>query len=266
MDILKRNIAPITAEAWKEIDAQASAMLRALLAGRRVADVSGPKGWTCDSVSDGTLSLAEETPVEGVNYGVRDVTPLVEIRAPFTLSMWELDDISRGSKITDFTALQDAARQAALFEDTAVFMGLEEAGILGIELEAGNEPIELAFGGDALVEAFYAATQRLAARGVGGPYALVCSKEVMAKIKTCAAVYPLEKRLERIVEKIIVSPQYETNFVTSLRGGDSELTVGQDFSVGYQSHTNTEVNFYITETFTFRVFAPEAFVPLKLVG
>lgn len=263
MDILKRNIAPVTAEAWKEIDEQAAGILRALLAGRKVADVSGPKGWTCDSVSEGTLTLAEETPVEGVNYGVRDVMPLVEIRVPFTLSMWELDDISRGSKLTDFTPVQEAARQAALFEDTAVFQGLEEAGILGIELEADNEPIELPLEEEALVSAVYGATQRLAARGVGGPYALVCSKEVMAKIKTCAAAYPLEKRLGRIVEKIIASPQYATNFVTSIRGGDSEITVGQDFSVGYQSHTNTEVSFYLTETFTFRVFTPEAFVQLK---
>ena len=46
---------------------------------------------------------------------------------------------------------------------------------------------------------------------------------------------------------------------------DSELIIGQDFSVGYQSHTNTEVNFFITESFTFRTLAPEAIVPFKLV-
>ena len=49
-----------------------------------------------------------------------------------------------------------------------------------------------------------------------------------------------------------------------MRGGDSELVVGQDFSIGYQSHSATEVNFYITETFTFRVITPEAFVELKI--
>ena len=53
--------------------------------------------------------------------------------------------------------------------------------------------------------------------------------------------------------------------LVSLRGGDSELIIGQDFSVGYQSHTNTEVNFFITESFTFRTLAPEAIVPVKLV-
>ncbi len=112
----------------------------------------------------------------------------------------------------------------------------------------------------------YEATQHLAERGVGGPYALVCSKEIIAKIKTSPSAYPLEKRIAGIVERTIVSPQYETNFVASIRGGDCEITVGQDFSVGYQSHTNTEVNFYITETFTFRIFEPNAFVPLRFAG
>lgn len=125
MDILKRSLAPIAAEAWTEIDKQAADVLRGVLTGRKVADVSDPKGWLCDSVSEGTLTLAEESPVEGVNYGVRDVLPLVEIRVPFTLPMWDLDDISRGCKTTDYTPLQEAARQAALFEDTDVFKGLE---------------------------------------------------------------------------------------------------------------------------------------------
>ncbi len=264
MDILKRSLAPISSEAWAKIDSQATDVLRGVLTGRRVADVSDPKGWQCDSISEGTLTLAEESPVEGVNYGIRDVLPLVEIRVPFAMPMWDLDDISRGCKTTDFTPLQDAARQAALFEDTAVFKGLEEAGILGIEIETDNEPIEAALDDGALINAVYNATQTLASRNVGGPYVFVCSKQVWEKIATSNSAYPLRKSLEKIVDKIVLSKQYTTNFVTSMRGGDSELVVGQDFSIGYQSHSATEVNFYITETFTFRVITPEAFVELKI--
>jgi uncharacterized linocin/CFP29 family protein len=47
-----------------------------------------------------------------------------------------------------------------------------------------------------------------------------------------------------------------------MRGGDFELTVGQDFSVGYLSHTPSSVRLYLQESFTFRVLAPEAAVPL----
>ena len=112
MDFLKRSLAPVTEQAWIEIDQHAKEVLTGILAGRRVVDVSSPKGWTCDAVGEGTLTLADESPVEGVNYGARDVLPLVEMRVPFTLPMWELDDIPRGRKTIDFSSLDAAARQA----------------------------------------------------------------------------------------------------------------------------------------------------------
>jgi uncharacterized linocin/CFP29 family protein len=266
MDILKRELAPIVSEAWEEIDEQAKNALIGALSGRKAVDVKGPMGWKFDAVSDGNLSLAEESPVEGVNYGVREVLPLVEARVPFTLPMWDLDDISRGCKIIDFSPVQEAARKAALFEDTAIYRGLEEAGIMGLELETDNEPIEIALDDDAIIAAIETAVQTLTARSVGGPYSLVCSLPLWTKIQTSAQCYPLKKRVESLIGgKIVLSPQYDTSMLLSARGGDSELIIGQDFSVGYQSHTSTEVNFFITETFTFRVLTPEAIVPFKLV-
>ena len=266
MDILKRSLAPIVPAAWEEIDSQAAGVLKATLAGRKVVDVKGPMGWNYDAASEGTLSLVEESPVEGVNYGIREVLPLVEIRVPFTMPMWDLDDISRGCKIVDFAPVQEAARKAALFEDTAVFQGLEDAGILGLELEADNEAIEMKLDDESIITAIAQAAQTLSARNVTGPYALVCSLPLWTKIQTSSKVYPLKKRLETIIgDKIVLSSQYETSMLVSLRGGDSELIIGQDFSVVYQSHTNTEVNFFITESFTFRTLAPEAIVPFKLV-
>ena len=268
MDILKRSLAPIVPAAWEEIDSQAAGVLKATLAGRKVVDVKGPMGWNYDAASEGTLSLVEESPVEGVNYGIREVLPLVEIRVPFTMPMWDLDDISRGCKIVDFAPVQEAARKAALFEDTAVFQGLEEAGILGLELEADNEPVEIKLDDESILEAVVEAMLTLANRSMEGPYALVCSLPLWTKIKTSAKGYPLLKRVKDALGddcRIVLSPQYETSMLVSMKEGNSELIIGQDFSIGYQSHTNTEVNFYITETFTFRVISPESIVPFKIV-
>jgi uncharacterized linocin/CFP29 family protein len=50
--------------------------------------------------------------------------------------------------------------------------------------------------------------------------------------------------------------------VLSQRGGDFELIVGQDFSIGYLEHSATMVRLYLQETFTFRVLSPEAAIPL----
>jgi uncharacterized linocin/CFP29 family protein len=47
------------------------------------------------------------------------------------------------------------------------------------------------------------------------------------------------------------------------RGGDLELTVGQDFSIGYHHHNSEEIFLFLTESFTFRVIAPEAIVWFK---
>lgn len=265
MDILKRGLAPIVPEAWDEIDAQAKSVLRATLTGRKIVDVDGPKGWGYDAISEGTLSLLDETPVEGVNFGIREVIPLLEIRVPFTLPMWDLDDISRGSKIVDFTPVHEAARKAALFEDTVVFEGIEDAGILGLQLEADNEAIEMKLDDESILTALTKALRVLQNKNVEGPYALVCSEALWTKIQITSCGYPLLKKVEALVgNKIILSSQYDTSMLVSLRGGDSELVIGQDFSIGYQSHTNTEVNFYITETLAFRVNGPEAIVPFVI--
>ena len=46
------------------------------------------------------------------------------------------------------------------------------------------------------------------------------------------------------------------------RGGDFELDLGQDFSIGYLSHTASAVELYLQETFTFRLLTTEAAVAL----
>jgi uncharacterized linocin/CFP29 family protein len=62
---------------------------------------------------------------------------------------------------------------------------------------------------------------------------------------------------------IVWAPAADGAIVMSMRGGDFELTVGQDFSIGYLDHTATAVRLYLQESFTFRVLAPEAAVPLR---
>ena len=51
-----------------------------------------------------------------------------------------------------------------------------------------------------------------------------------------------------------------------MRGGDFELTVGQDFSIGYLEHNTERVRLYIEESFTFLVLTEQAAVPLTAGG
>ena len=54
--------------------------------------------------------------------------------------------------------------------------------------------------------------------------------------------------------------------VFSARGGDFELHLGQDISIGYLSHTETTVRLYLQESFTFLLLTAEAVVVLAHPG
>jgi uncharacterized linocin/CFP29 family protein len=60
-----------------------------------------------------------------------------------------------------------------------------------------------------------------------------------------------------------MAPFVEDAFLVSDRGGDFEMVIGQDISIGYESHTQKEVQLYFTESFTFHVVDPDAVVVFK---
>jgi uncharacterized linocin/CFP29 family protein len=71
------------------------------------------------------------------------------------------------------------------------------------------------------------------------------------------------EHVKRLVnDQIIWAPAIAGAFVVTTRGGDFELSVGQDVSIGYSSHSDTAVQLYLQETFTFRVLTTEASVAL----
>ena len=61
-------------------------------------------------------------------------------------------------------------------------------------------------------------------------------------------------------------PRLDGAVVVSLRGGDFELIVGQDFSIGYLEHSADTVRLYIQESCTFRVLSRDAAVRLSYAG
>jgi uncharacterized linocin/CFP29 family protein len=96
--------------------------------------------------------------------------------------------------------------------------------------------------------------------GVNGPYSvLLGALEYTALAKTRDHRYPVLERVKRIVEgNIIWAPAIEGAFVLTTRGGDFELNIGQDISIGYLSLTDSLVRLYLQETFAFRVLTSEA--------
>jgi uncharacterized linocin/CFP29 family protein len=266
LDLLKRKLAPITPPAFAAVDAEAARVLKLNLAGRRIVDFRGPHGWDLAAVNTGRLTIVPDQPDHEVHVGVRQAQPLVELRVPIRLPIMELDSIARGAPDPDLRPVVAAAERVAHVEDSAIFNGLGAASITGILPASPHPPHKLPPDVTDLPRAILAARETLRQAGIDGPYALVLDASYTAQVLAAAEDgYPLSKRLtEQVLDRPLVrAPAIDGGVLLSVRGGDYELTVGQDLSIGYAAHDRHTVELYLTESFTFRVLEAAAAVRLS---
>jgi uncharacterized linocin/CFP29 family protein len=260
---LHRELAPISDAAWAQIDEEASRTLKRYLAGRRVVDLQGPSGVDLAAVGSGHLqSLA--APGEGIIARQREVKALVELRVAFDLDRQMIEDVERGAKDSDWQPAKDAARRIAFAEDRAIFEGYAAAGIEGIRQGTSNPQMTLPGDVRNYPDAVAQALNQLRLVGVDGPYSVVLSADAYTALAE-ARDYgdPVLQHVRRLIDgDIIWAPAISGAFVLTTRGGDFDLYVGQDFSIGYASHTDTAVRLYLQETFTFLLLTAEASVAL----
>jgi uncharacterized linocin/CFP29 family protein len=264
-DILRRAIAPVTDEAWHEIDEEAARLLKPYLSGRHIVDLSGPHGWEKAAVNLGRVAIENKDAADGVGWGRRPVLPLIEVRVPFRLNQLELDNVTRGSADPDLAPLEDAVRRTAGFEEKVIYAGFKEAGMRGI-MEA-SEHGKPALGKEVrgYPEAVAKGIELMQLAGISGPYALILAPEKYHRLmQSFQTGYPVARVIRDMVQGgVHWSTAVPHALLVSVRGGDFELTVGQDLSIGYASHDRDDVELYITETFAFRVLEPKAAVAYK---
>lgn len=265
MNNLRRELAPISDAAWRLIDEEATRVLKLKLAARKLVDFAGPKGPDVGAVNSGRLDDLKSGPVPGVDAALRRVLPLTELHTSFELSRAELDAVERGSDNPDLDPLIEAATRIAAAEDNAVFHGYAPGGIQGIDQASPHpaQPISTEF--TAYPHSVAEATRLLRNAGIDGPYAIALGPRCYAGLTqaTGPGGFPVLEVVKRIVDGPIVwAPAINGAIVLTTRGGDFELTVGRDLSIGYLSHTDTTVTLYLTESMTFRVLTPQAAVAL----
>ena len=263
MNNLHRELAPISDAAWSQIEEETTRTLKRYLAGRRVVDVPSPGGIALPGVATGHLTSITP-PADGIIASQREVKALVELRVPFELSRQTIDDVERGSDDSDWQPAKEAAKKLAFAEDRAIFNGYREANIEGIREGTSNPIVALPPDVREYPEAVAQALSQLRLVGVNGPYSvLLGAEEYTALAETRDHGYPLLEHVKRIVDGDPVwVPAIEGAFVLTTRGGDFELNIGQDVSIGYISHTDSLVRLYLQETFVFRVLTSEAAVAL----
>src|SRR5262252_2050237 len=263
MNNLHRELAPISDAAWAQIEEETSRTIKRYLAGRRVVDVQGPSGVALSAIGTGHLRNVA-APGDGIIARQREVKALVEFRVPFELDRQMIDDVERGANDSDWQPTKDAARKFAFAEDRAIFEGYDAAGIVGVRQGTSNPKMSLPTDVRQYPEAIAQALSQLRLVGVNGPYSVLLSADAYTELaETSDYGYPVLEHVNRLVEdKIVWAPAIDGAFVVTTRGGDLDLQVGQDVSIGYLSHTDTQVHLYLQETFTFLYLTSESAVAL----
>ena len=263
MNNLHRELAPISDAAWAQIEEEASRTLKVHLAGRRVVDVQGPSGFALAAVGTGHLRDIA-APKEGIIARQREVKALVELRAPFEITRRAIDDVERGASDSDWQPVKDAARRMAFAEDGAIFEGYAAAGIEGIRAGTSNAIVTLPADVRQFPVAIAQALSQLRGVGVNGPYSVLLGADAYTALaETSDHGYPVLEHVHRLVTgEIIWAPAIAGAFVLSTRGGDFQLNIGQDVSIGYSGHNDTVVRLYLLETISFLLLTREAAVAL----
>src|SRR4051812_20369307 len=201
MSHLLREHAPITEAAWRLIDEEARERLVPALAVRKLVDFSGPHGWEHAATSLGRVDPVGDAPHEGVTAARRRILPVVELRAPFSLSRDELRDAERGAQDVDLAALDAAARRIATAENRAVFHGWAAAGITGIAEASSHAPIALGDDCATYPRHVARAVQALLQAGIAGPYGLALGPEAYTRVLETSehGGYPPLQHLRKII-------------------------------------------------------------------
>jgi uncharacterized linocin/CFP29 family protein len=262
---LLRELAPISAEAWAAIEEEASRTLRHFLAARKVVDFSGPHGWTYSAETLGRVDALSAGPLDGVDAAIRRIQPLAELRTRFDLSRREVEAIDRGARDYDLEVVIDAARRAATAEDHAVFHGYDAAGIAGISQSSPHDALLISDDYDEYPRTVARAVATLQAAGISGPFAIALGARCyMGVVETTEhGGYPVLEHIRQILGGPVVwAPAVNGAVVVSMRGGDFQLTCGQDLSIGYLDHDADTVRLYIEESMTFQASSPDAGIAL----
>ncbi len=264
MDLLKQNLAPIPSEGWEEINERAIEVITSQLSARRVLYVDGPHGILKNSVSHGRLNSVIKTEDGEVSAALYDVLPLLESRITFDLSRWELDNVLRGEKDVALDTLEAAAKKLALFEEDAIYNGNKKANIKGLNQVAGKR-IKVGNDPNDILKALSQAVTILNDAYTQKPYDLVVSDQFLDRLNQMYQGGLLRKSVLAIIGGDIVrSRVIDGAFLVPRNHEDLELTIGQDYSVGYEYHDADKVHLFLMNSFTFRCLDEDIIVAFDL--
>jgi len=264
MDIFKQSLAPIAKEAWAEINSRAEAVIKSYLTTRKSLLVQGPMGLETTSISTGRLNLVENSGSKDVKIGLYDVQSLMETRAKFQLSRWELDNVIRGAKDIDLEALENAVKELVLYEENTLYNGNKAAGIKGL-IPTATKTINLDGNPQQILEKVSEAAISLERAFAPKPFNLVVGKDLYTKLNQVLGAKLLRELIEQIIQgKVILSEAIDGGLLLPVKHPDIEFTVGQDYTIGYENNDDKVINLFIMNSYTLRVLDPNILICFTL--
>ena len=277
-DFLTHGHLPLSEARWRELNMAVVDVARRRLVGRRFLDLYGPLGAGVQSVHNDVFAGAEraaigilgEEPTPPVRTAGRQMLTIPIIYKDFSLYWRDIQTAEQFGMPLDWSAAAGAAGCVADREDDMIFNGVKELGYPGILTAPGRKVMPL---GDwdvvgAAMAAVSVAIERLVESGFYGPYCLVTSPRLYAKLARIVENTGLselghirELCTDGVFRSSVLPPQSAVLVSTGPQNFD--LAVAQDFRVAYLGAERMNHPFRVFECAVLRIKRSQAICTLE---
>jgi uncharacterized linocin/CFP29 family protein len=269
-DFLMRENAPLTEGEWEKLDALVIDTAKKRMAARRFVPFYGPVGAGTQIVPLDRLGGVKAAEVgsgaelgEPVVLQERDYLPLAYIFKDFMLRWSDIALSRQDGGALDLSPAAAASAMVAQAEDALVFQGLgRTAGLLKLKGRTTSPIGEWASTNGAGLDAVLAGWRKLTDAGFVGPFALVVSANLYAKLhRVNGGTGVLEiSQVRELVNQVYTAPALKENqaLLVAASPANLDLAVGQDLITGYIANDGMDHVFRVFETLVLRVRQPAA--------
>lgn len=275
---LLREDAPLTAEEWARIDETVVRTARNRLVGRRFINILGPLGPGAQcvprdvfaSTNTGSVSVLGEEDIHPIRIENRTFMPIPTIHKDFHIYWRDIETSRNTGAPLDVSGAAGAASFVADQEDSLILNGDEKLGLEGLTNAGRRNSVPL-LDWDEPGQAFQNvvnAIQKLVDSGFYGPYAMVVSPVMFAKMQR---VYGSTGVLEiNQVRELATMGVFQTAalkdskaVVVSTGAENLDIAIAQDLVTAYLGPIDMNHPFRVLEALVLRIKRPEAICTLQ---
>lgn len=277
-DFLTHGHLPLSEERWRELNLAVVEVARRRLVGRRFLDLYGPLGAGVQSVHNDVFTGAEraaigvlgEEPTQPVRTAGRQMLTIPILYKDFSLYWRDIQTAEQFGMPLDWSAAAGASSYVADREDDMIFNGVKELGYPGLLNAPGRRVMPLGNWDEVgtAMTVVSVAIERLVEGGFYGPYCLVTSPRLYAKLARIVentGVSELghirELCTDGVFRSSVLPPQAAVLLSTGPQNFD--LAVAQDFRVAYLGAERMNHPFRVFECAVLRIKRSQAICTLE---